>query len=67
MGSKLKEAREKKRMTQEELALKSGVTRQTIISIETDQTYNPTINTLVKIADALGTTIDKIFFAEPAQ
>ena len=67
MGSKLKDAREEKRMTQEELALKSGVTRQTIISIETDPGYNPTFKTLVKLADALGTTVDKIFFTEHAQ
>lgn len=67
MGSKLKEAREEKRMTQEELALKSGVTRQTIISIETDPGYNPTFKTLVKLADALETTVDKIFFTEHAQ
>lgn len=67
MGYKLKEAREERRMTQEELAAKSGISRQTIVSIETDPTYNTTFATLTKLADALGTTIDKIFFAQSAQ
>ena len=67
MGYKLREAREEKRLTQEELAKKSGVSRQTIISIETDESYNPTFNTLIKLAEALGTTVDQIFFAGSAQ
>ena len=67
MGYKLKEAREERRMTQEELAAKSGISRQTIVSIETDPTYNTTFGTLTKLADALGTTIDKIFFTRTAQ
>lgn len=53
-------------MTQEELAAKSGVSRQTIVSIENDATYNTTFNTLIKLADALETTVDKIFFTESA-
>ncbi len=64
MGYRLKEVREEKRMTQEELAAKSGISRQTIISIETDPNYNTTFNTLVKLSDALGIPIDQIFFKE---
>ena len=64
MGYRLKEVREEKRMTQEELAAKSGISRQTIISIETDPNYNTTFNTLVKLSDALGISIDQIFFKE---
>lgn len=67
MGHKLRETREAKRLTQDELSKKSGVSRQTIVAIETDETYNPTFNTLVKLADALETTVDKIFFADSAQ
>ena len=67
MGYKLKEAREEKRLTQEELAKKSGISRQTIVAIENDNGYNTTFNTLVKLADALETTIDKIFFADGVQ
>lgn len=67
MGHKLRETREAKRLTQDELSKKSGVSRQTIVAIETDESYNPTFNTLVKLADALETTVDKIFFADSAQ
>ena len=67
MGHKLRETREAKRLTQDELSKKSGISRQTIVAIETDETYNPTFNTLVKLADALETTVDKIFFADGAQ
>lgn len=67
MGYKLREARELKRLTQEELAAKSGVSRQTIIAIETVDGYNTTFNTLVKLADALGMTVDQIFFADSVQ
>lgn len=67
MGYKLRKVREEKRLTQDELAKKSGVSRQTIIAIETDESYNPTFNTLVKLADALETTVDSIFFADDAQ
>ena len=67
VGYKLREAREAKRLTQEELAQKSGISRQTIISIETVDGYNTTFNTLVKLADALGMTVDQIFFADSVQ
>ena len=61
MNNKLKEIREELRMTQEELAEKSGITRQTISSIETDESYNPTFGTLKKLSDALGHSISDIF------
>lgn len=62
MGFKLKEVREEKRMTQEELAEKSGVSRQTIISIENDKTTDVKVSTLQKLASAMGTTVQEIFF-----
>ncbi len=67
LGIRLKEMREIKRMTQEELADKSGVTRQTISTIETDPTYNPTLNTLSKLCDALHCTMEELFFTQAAQ
>ena len=63
MGNRLKEIREEKHMTQEELSSKSGVSRQTIISLETNQNYNVTIGTLTKLADALEITVDQFFSA----
>ncbi len=62
MGYRLRELREDKRMTQEELADKSGVTRQTIISIENDKSYNVTIGTLTKLADALETSVEQLLY-----
>ena len=62
MGYKIKELREEKRMTQEELALKSGVSRQTINAIENDKYSNVLTGTLAAIAAALETTVDKIFY-----
>lgn len=64
MGLKIKERREELRMTQEELAAKSGLSRQTISSIETGKYDNVTVGTLAAIATALDTTVDKIFYPE---
>lgn len=63
MKNKLKEIREEKRMTQEELSTKSGVSRPTIVAIENNAAYNTTLNTLIKLSDALETPFDKIFLA----
>ena len=62
MGYKLKEIREEKSMTQEELEKRSGVSRQTISAIENNDEYQPKIGTLLALANALDTTIDNIFF-----
>lgn len=64
MGIKIKERREELKMTQEELAQKSGVSRQTISSIETGKYENVLVGTLAAIATALDTTVDKIFYPE---
>ena len=64
MGYKIKERRAELRMTQEELAQKSGVSRQTISSIETGKYDNVLVGTLAAIATALDTTVDKIFYPE---
>lgn len=64
MGYKVREARKAANMTQDELSKKSGVSRGTICAIERGDTYGTTSKTLLKIARALGTTVDKIFFEE---
>ena len=64
MGYKIRERREELRMTQDELAQKSGVSRQTISSIETGKYNNVLVGTLAAIATALDTTVDKIFYPE---
>ena len=64
MGYKVREMREAVNMTQEELAQKSGVSRGTICAIENETDRGTTTKTLVKLAVALGTTVDNIFFAD---
>ncbi len=60
---KLKIARVEKDLTQEELADKVGVTRQTIGMIEAGN-YNPTLNLCIAICKALDKTLDDLFWAE---
>lgn len=62
MGYKIKELREAMKMTQEELAEKSGVSRGTISALENGIDRTTTSKTLVKLAQALDTTVDRIFF-----
>ena len=52
-----------KRMTQEELALRTGVSRQTIMSIERGQT-NPSVLLAYKISAALEAPIIEVFSME---
>lgn len=62
MGFCVKELREAKGMTQEELERKSGVSRQTISAIENDKCNDVKSGTLIALAKALGTTMDALFF-----
>ena len=64
MGYKIKELREAMKMTQEELAKKSGVSRGTISALENGIDRTTTSKTLVKLAQALDTTVDRIFFTK---
>lgn len=52
MKNRIKEIRKNLKMTQEELAKKVEVTRQTIISLESGR-YNPSLELAFKIAFAL--------------
>ncbi len=62
MGYRLKEMREQKGITQEELERTSGVSRQTISAIENNDNYQAKTGTLLALARALETTVDKLFF-----
>lgn len=64
MGYKIKELREAMRMTQEELSVKSGVSRGTICALENGTDRNTTSKTLLSIARALETTVDRLFYPE---
>ncbi|CDE14144.1 transcriptional regulator [Clostridium sp. CAG:470] len=62
MKNRVKEYREKYNMTQEELAVKSEVSRNTISNIETDVNTNITYKVMEKIANALNEKVAVIFF-----
>ena len=64
MGYRIKEVREARKMTQEELSDKSGVSRGTISALENGTVRATTTKTLVKIAQALDVSVDRIFFTE---
>jgi len=58
---KIKEAREKAGMSQDELSKKSGVSRTIISGLETGTINVTTTRTLKKIAEALGIKVSDIF------
>ena len=60
---KLKVARVEKQLSQQELAEKVEVTRQTIGLIEKGK-YNPSINLCIKIAKTLDKTLNDLFWEE---
>ncbi len=47
-------------MTQQELADRVGVTRQTILSIERGQ-YNPSVGLALRIAETFGVAVEVLF------
>ena len=67
MTYKVKEVRESKGMTQTELAEKSGISRGTICALEGGQKMSVNTNTLIRIADALGVSMDALYCAPKAQ
>ena len=60
---RLKAARAGLDLSQQELAERVGVSRQTISAIEKGD-YNPTINLCVAICQVLGRTLDELFWEE---
>jgi len=60
---RLKAARAAMDLSQQALAERCGVSRQTINAIEKGD-YNPTIGLCVAICKALGKTLDELFWEE---
>ena len=60
MKTRIKEYRAKFNLTQEELARKVGVRRETIVFLEQGK-YNPSLKLAYDVAKALKTTIDELF------
>ncbi len=60
MKNRVRELRERKGLTQEELARMVGVTRQTIIAIEKGK-YDPSLRLAFKLAKVFGVRIEDLF------
>ena len=63
MRTRIKEFRARYDLTQEDLARKVGVRRETILFIEKGK-YNPSLKLAYDIAKALKTTIEELFIFE---
>ena len=63
MKNKIEEKRKERGMTQQQLATAVGVSRQTIISLESGK-YNPSILLAHDIAVQFGASIEEIFIFE---
>jgi len=60
MKTRIKEYRARYDLTQEDLARKVGVRRETILFLEKGK-YNPSLKLAHDIAETLQTTIDELF------
>lgn len=60
IGEKIKAWRKKKEITQDALAKKADIPYTTLAKIESDVIQNPSLQTITKIADGLGITIDDL-------
>jgi len=60
MKTRIKELRARYDLTQEDLAKKVGVRRETILFLEKGK-YNPSLELAHKVAKVLKTTIDELF------
>jgi len=60
LGKRIKELRSKLDISQDQLAKKSNIPFSTLVKIEAGYTPNPSMETLIKIADAFKVTIDEL-------
>ncbi|HEC92651.1 MAG TPA: XRE family transcriptional regulator [Candidatus Atribacteria bacterium] len=56
----LKKLRQKKGWSQEKLAREADISYNTLIKIERGRIKNPKLETLIKLAKALGVSIDEL-------
>lgn len=65
MKTRIKEFRARFDLTQEALAKKVGIRRETIVFLEKGK-YSPSLKLAYKIANCLDTTIEELFLFEEA-
>ena len=64
MKNRIRELRRAQELSQEALAKRGGVSRQTINAIENDK-YDPTLSLAFHLARQLGCTVDELFSPLP--
>ena len=62
--NQIRDLRAMRQMTQQELADRIGVTRQTVIAMEQDK-YSPSLETAFKVAIVLGVPLEQCFQYDP--
>jgi putative transcriptional regulator len=60
VGKRVRLLREEQGMSQDDLARRAGLSRQTIVDLEGNDDYSPRLETLEKIAGALGCNVGKV-------
>lgn len=66
MENRIRELRQQKKMTQEALSKLVGVSRQSIVAIETGK-YNPSLELAFKIAQEFECSIEEVFVFEEGE
>ena len=66
-GQKLRELRKSSGKTLRQISYESGVTENTILSIETGQQKNSRVQTLLAICNAIGCSLDDIIGKQDAK
>jgi putative transcriptional regulator len=64
MKTRIKEFRARYNLTQDDLAKKVGVRRETIVFLEQGK-YNPSLQLAYDVAKALKTSIEELFIFDP--
>lgn len=60
IGKNIKKYRQEKELSQDKLSKLADLSLNTVVKIELDESPNPTIETVQKIAKALGVSVDDL-------
>jgi transcriptional regulator with XRE-family HTH domain len=61
IGENIRKLRQEKGISQDRLSKEADLALNTIVKIETGESSNPTVETLEKIAKALGVSVGELF------
>ncbi|HHD8732622.1 TPA: helix-turn-helix domain-containing protein [Escherichia coli] len=64
IGDNIRRMREAAKLSQQELADKSGISKAQISRLENGTQKNPQIHTVIALATELGTTVEELIFGE---